>query len=232
MIARKVSAVNEDVGNQITPQALAALEAELHELETDGRREMAERLRTARAWGDLSENAEYHDAKNAQAHLETKILRLQDLRRNAVVVEPGATGGAAGLGRRGHGARPRLRSRGDPRAGRARRSRTRPTAGSASTRRSGARSRARARATRSSSRRRAGAAAWRSSRSTNPERQSAPGSSSPRRDVPAGEPARSAQHRAHLGSRRHRVVRAGDVQRRLVERPDQHVRERADGLLA
>jgi transcription elongation factor GreA len=98
MIARKVSAVNEDVGNQITPQALAALEAELHVLETDGRREMAERLRTARAWGDLSENAEYHDAKNAQAHLETKILRLQDLRRNAVVVEPGATGGAAGLG--------------------------------------------------------------------------------------------------------------------------------------
>ena len=98
MIARKVSAVNEDVGNQITPQALAALEAELHELETEGRREMAERLRTARAWGDLSENAEYHDAKNAQAHLETKILRLQDLRRNAVVVEPGATRGAAGLG--------------------------------------------------------------------------------------------------------------------------------------
>src|SRR5687767_1874770 len=98
MIARKVSAVNDDVGNQITPQALAALEAELHQLETEGRREMAERLRTARAWGDLSENAEYHDAKNAQAHLETKILRLQDLRRNAVVVEPGATGGAAGLG--------------------------------------------------------------------------------------------------------------------------------------
>ena len=98
MIARKVSAVNEDVGNQITPRALAALEAELHELETEGRREMAERLRTARAWGDLSENAEYHDAKNAQAHLETKILRLQDMRRNAVVVEPGATGGAAGLG--------------------------------------------------------------------------------------------------------------------------------------
>jgi transcription elongation factor GreA len=98
MIARKVSPVNEDVGNQITPKGLAALEAELHALETEGRREMAERLRTARAWGDLSENSEYHDAKNAQAHLETKILRLQDLRRNAVVVEPGAQGGGAGLG--------------------------------------------------------------------------------------------------------------------------------------
>jgi transcription elongation factor GreA len=99
MIARKVSLVNDEhVGNQITPEALAALEAEIRGLETEGREEMAERLRVARAWGDLSENAEYHDAKNAQAHLETKILRLQELRRNAVVVEPGATGGAAGLG--------------------------------------------------------------------------------------------------------------------------------------
>ena len=91
--------MNEDhVSNQITPEGLAALEAELHELETEGRREMAERLRTARAWGDLSENSEYHDAKNAQAHLETKILRLQEMRRSAVVVEPAATGDAAGLG--------------------------------------------------------------------------------------------------------------------------------------
>src|ERR687896_1110605 len=98
MLARNVCAVNEHVGNQITPQGLAALEAELHELETEGRRQMADRLRTARAWGDLKENSEYHDAKDAQAHLETKILRLQELRRNAVVVEPGAAGGAAGLG--------------------------------------------------------------------------------------------------------------------------------------
>jgi transcription elongation factor GreA len=98
MIARKVWNVNDHVGNQITPDGLAALEAELHALETEGRRAMAERLRTARAWGDLKENSEYHDAKDAQAHLETKILRLRELRRNAVVVQPGATGGAAGLG--------------------------------------------------------------------------------------------------------------------------------------
>jgi transcription elongation factor GreA len=90
--------VNQDVGNQITPEGLAALEAELHELETEGRKHMADRLRTARAWGDLSENAEYHDAKEAQAHLETKILRLQELRRNAVVVEPGSKAGEAALG--------------------------------------------------------------------------------------------------------------------------------------
>ena len=95
---REVELVNEDVGNQITPGGLAALEAELHELETEGRRQMADRLRTARAWGDLKENSEYHDAKDAQAHLETKIRRLQEMRRNAVVVEPGSTRGEAALG--------------------------------------------------------------------------------------------------------------------------------------
>ena len=76
-----------DQGNQISREGLAALEAELHELETEGRRAMAERIKTARDFGDLKENAEYHDAKEAQAHLETKILRLRALRDNAVVVE-------------------------------------------------------------------------------------------------------------------------------------------------
>ena len=90
--------VTDDVGKQITPDGLAALEAQLHELETEGRREMAERLRTARAWGDLKENAEYHAAKDAQAHLETKILRLRELRRNAVVVAPGSARGEVALG--------------------------------------------------------------------------------------------------------------------------------------
>jgi transcription elongation factor GreA len=90
--------VNDHVGNQITPDGLAALEAELLALETEGRREMAERLRTARAWGDLKENSEYHDAKDAQAHLETKIKRLQQMRRSAVVVQPGSTRGDVALG--------------------------------------------------------------------------------------------------------------------------------------
>jgi transcription elongation factor GreA len=90
--------VDEDIANQISPQGLVALEAELAALETEGRREMAERLRTARAWGDLKENSEYHDAKNAQAHMETKIQLLRERRRLAVVVEPGATGDAVGIG--------------------------------------------------------------------------------------------------------------------------------------
>ena len=87
-----------DASNQISPEGFAALEAELNELETEGRRAMAERIKTAREWGDLSENAEYHDAKEAQAHLETKILRLRAMRDNAVVVEPGSSGGEVALG--------------------------------------------------------------------------------------------------------------------------------------
>ena len=89
---------SDDVGDQISPAGLAALEVELHRLETEGRRDMAERLRTARAWGDLKENSEYHDAKDAQAHLETRILRLRERRANAIVVEPGAGGGRVSLG--------------------------------------------------------------------------------------------------------------------------------------
>ena len=81
--------MSDDVGRHITREALDELEAELHRLETAGREEMADRLRTARAWGDLKENSEYHDAKNAQAHLETKIQLLRDRRLNAIVVEGG-----------------------------------------------------------------------------------------------------------------------------------------------
>jgi transcription elongation factor GreA len=87
-----------DASRHISPAGLAALEAELHALETEGRRAIAERIKTARDFGDLSENAEYHDAKEAQAHLETKILRLRHLRDNAVVVEPGGETGEIALG--------------------------------------------------------------------------------------------------------------------------------------
>ena len=90
--------MSDDVGNHITAEGLAALEAEIEQLETEGRRAMAERIKTARAWGDLKENSEYHDAKDAQAHLETKIQRLRERRRNAVVVEAGGSGGRVALG--------------------------------------------------------------------------------------------------------------------------------------
>jgi len=90
--------MSDDVGDHISPAGLAALEAELERLEGEGRREMAQRLKYARELGDLKENAEYHDAKDAQAHLETRILRLRERRQNAVVVQPGADAGVVELG--------------------------------------------------------------------------------------------------------------------------------------
>jgi transcription elongation factor GreA len=71
----------------ITPEGLAALRAEIEQLESRGRAEMAERIKAARELGDLKENAEYHIAKDDQAHLETKILRLNQRLRAARVVE-------------------------------------------------------------------------------------------------------------------------------------------------
>jgi transcription elongation factor GreA len=79
-----MSAMND--GEPITAEGLEALKAELARLEGDARREIARRIQTARELGDLSENAEYHIAKEDQAHLETKILRLTERLRNARVV--------------------------------------------------------------------------------------------------------------------------------------------------
>jgi transcription elongation factor GreA len=73
-------------GEPITAEGLEALKAELARLEGDARRDMARRIWVARELGDLSENAEYHIAKEDQAHLETKILRLTERLRNARVV--------------------------------------------------------------------------------------------------------------------------------------------------
>jgi transcription elongation factor GreA len=82
---------SEPAGEAITPEGLEALKAQLQELETTTRREMADRIRYARSLGDLKENAEYHAAKNESALLETKIKRLQNHLRLAVVTET-ATG--------------------------------------------------------------------------------------------------------------------------------------------
>ena len=71
----------------MTAEAHQALQAELEQLETVARKEIAERIKTAREWGDLKENSEYHDAKNDQAHLETKILRIREQLLNAEVRE-------------------------------------------------------------------------------------------------------------------------------------------------
>jgi transcription elongation factor GreA len=90
----------DDATNLMTAEGLQALHAELKTLEDDGRREIAERIKTAREWGDLKENSEYHDAKNDQAHLETKIARLREKISTAVVVAEGeqADEGIVGFG--------------------------------------------------------------------------------------------------------------------------------------
>jgi transcription elongation factor GreA len=90
---------SEPGGEAITAAGLAALEAELEELQSTGRRAMAERILAARELGDLKENAEYHIAKDDQAHLETRIKRLRERRRNAVVVETDTSGATFTFGR-------------------------------------------------------------------------------------------------------------------------------------
>ena len=74
----------------MTQEGLDALKAEIERLEKVDRYEIAQQIKTAREWGDLKENAEYHEAKRAQAHLETKILQLREQVQNAKIVEVAA----------------------------------------------------------------------------------------------------------------------------------------------
>jgi transcription elongation factor GreA len=74
-------------GEAITPEGLRALKEELDRLENEGRQAIARRISAAREHGDLKENAEYHAAKEDQAHLETRISRLAERLRRAQVVE-------------------------------------------------------------------------------------------------------------------------------------------------
>jgi len=84
--------------HQMTAEGLADLKAELERLESDARTEIAQQIKTAREWGDLKENAEYHAAKDAQAHLETRILVLRRQLAGAEVVERAAGSDVAAFG--------------------------------------------------------------------------------------------------------------------------------------
>lgn len=75
----------------ITKAKHTELEARLEELKTIKRREIAERLENARAMGDLSENAEYHDARDAQADIEDEIAGLEQILREAEIVKSHTT---------------------------------------------------------------------------------------------------------------------------------------------
>jgi len=71
----------------LTPEGLQKLKDELEHLQTDKRREVAERIKEAREFGDISENSEYDDAKNEQAMLEQRIAQLEERLRAATVID-------------------------------------------------------------------------------------------------------------------------------------------------
>ena len=93
-------------GESITPEGLDELRAEVEGLEGPARRRWRREIKVARELGDLKENADYHIAKEDQAHLETRIKRLRMRLRDAVVVEADEASGDAS------------RSAGPPRSGR------------------------------------------------------------------------------------------------------------------
>ncbi len=72
----------------LTPEGLEKLKDELELLSTEKRREVAERIKEAREFGDITENSEYDDAKNEQAMVESRIALLQEKLRMATVIEP------------------------------------------------------------------------------------------------------------------------------------------------
>ncbi len=71
----------------LTPEGLEKLKAEIEDLSTNKRREVAERIKEAREFGDITENSEYDDAKNEQAMLEARIADLENKLRSATVID-------------------------------------------------------------------------------------------------------------------------------------------------
>jgi transcription elongation factor GreA len=71
----------------LTKEGYENLKAEIEDLSTRRRREIAERIKTAREFGDITENAEYDDAKNEQAMLEARIAKLEERLAGARVIE-------------------------------------------------------------------------------------------------------------------------------------------------
>lgn len=82
----------------LTLEGLEKLKKELNFLKTEKRQEMAESLKHAIAFGDLSENAAYHEAKEAQGFLEGKILELEKILKNAKVIQKNINNDFVSLG--------------------------------------------------------------------------------------------------------------------------------------
>ena len=83
----------------ITKEGLDKLQTDIEHLSTVKRREVAERIKEAREFGDIAENSEYDDAKNEQALLEQRIAQLEErLRRSIVIDEKGLDTGSVSVG--------------------------------------------------------------------------------------------------------------------------------------
>lgn len=76
----------------LTQEKKNLLEEELHTLKTVRRKEIADALEYAKSLGDLSENAEYHQAREDQANCEDRIIHIEQILKNAVLVETGTAG--------------------------------------------------------------------------------------------------------------------------------------------
>lgn len=72
---------------KITDDGLKKLEEELEHLKTEGRADIAEKIKTARGYGDLSENSEYDEAKNEQAKIEARIVEIEAMLKNVEIIE-------------------------------------------------------------------------------------------------------------------------------------------------
>lgn len=81
-----------------TKEKLDSLKAELNELKTQKRLEVADRLKKAKELGDLSENSEYFEAREEQALLESRIFELEEMLRNYEIIEKGAASGIVKVG--------------------------------------------------------------------------------------------------------------------------------------
>ena len=75
----------------LTPEGLEKLKQEIEYLSGDKRREVAERIKEAREFGDISENSEYDDAKNEQMMLEKQIAEIEERLRSARIIEEGSS---------------------------------------------------------------------------------------------------------------------------------------------
>lgn len=78
--------------HQLSQQAFDRLKAEYEDLSTRGRIEVAEKIERARELGDLSENGDYHAAKDEQGHMEGRIRELEHLLDNGEIIELGEAG--------------------------------------------------------------------------------------------------------------------------------------------